>query len=317
MNRRHLFGQAVGASALALMPSSVRSQQTSEKVQIAGLPTEDATNLYYAAKTGMFTKAGLDVQIVNTPTGGAAVTGVITGAYEIGRTTLMPVMAAHLRGIGISVIGFSQLYDGKNPTALLQVPADSAVRAAIDLNDKIIGVPSLNELNAIASKAWMEKNGGNWRSAKFVEVPNGALVAALQQHRVDAAIVQSPQVFASIDAGTTRTLGDAWGAIAPHFVIAVYIARTDWVMTRRAMLRQLFGVYYEASGYVNAHRAETAQYVADLTQIDLAVVQGKNFRPSLHATALDPPLMQPVIDVAARYEAIPHAFPAGQLVVTL
>jgi hypothetical protein len=72
-------------------------------------------------------------------------------------------------------------------------------------------------------------------------------------------------------------------------------------------------VLVEAATYVNGHHAETAPLVAEITKIDLSVVQ-KMYR-TLAGTSLDLALFQPLIDAAAKYGLIAHPFPARELLV--
>ncbi len=152
-----------------------QAQSGVEKLQVAGAPTEDATNLYYAVKTGLAQRAGLDIEMIATSSGTAATTAVIAGTYDLARTSLNAVMAAFLRAIPIVIVAPDNLFSAKSPFSLLQIAPDSPYRTAADLNGKTIGSPALNDFNVLATRAWVDKNGGDWRSLKFVEIPNSAL----------------------------------------------------------------------------------------------------------------------------------------------
>ena len=165
--------------------------------------------------------------------------------------------------------------------------------------------------NELATRAWVDKR---WRLA-FAEVrqiPNSVLEAALQQHRVDAGILQPPQLDASLAAGTTKTLGDALTAISPSFLSGVYIARREWVAQHAEALRRFNRLLNTASDYVNAHPVETAPLVAELTKVEPANV-GK-IRRVITATSVGPAMSQPVIDAAAKYEHIPRALSAREII---
>lgn len=290
---------------------TARAQTASDKLRIAGAPTEDATNLYYAVKTGMFGRAGLDVEMIATSSGTAATTAMIAGTYEVARTSLLAVFAAHLRNIPIVIVAPDNLYTPRNPLSLLQIAPDAAYKTGSDLNGKTIGTPALNDLNMLASRAWVDKNGGDWRSLKFVEIPNSALEAAIVQKRVDAAVLQLTQLDASLAAGTTKTLGDALGALAPAFLAGVYVARSEWVSQHTEALKKLNRVLAEAGTYVNSHHAETAPLVAELTKMEVA--NAMKMRRTINAPNIDAGLVQPVIDAAAKYEQIPRGFLAREI----
>ena len=61
----------------------------------------------------------------------------------------------------------------------------------------------------------------------------------------------------------------------------------------------------------NVHPAETVAMMAEVTKIPIEVMQ--KVRRVLCATALDPRLVQPLIDSAAAYQEIPRSFSAREL----
>lgn len=313
--RQAVLGLALSGAAAAV-PLLVRAQETPtpQAIHVAGPPTEDLTSFYYAIKNGLFTKEGLDVELVPTASGAAATTAVIAGTYEMAKTSLISVFTAHLRDIPVVIVAPELIYTSRNAFALLQVAADSPLRTAADINGKTVGVPALGDLNTLATKAWVDKHGGDSKTLKFLELPNAVMVAALQQHRIDAAMLQSPQLDASLADRSTRTLGDGYGAIAPTYYLGCFIARQDWASADADAVRKFNRVMAGASTYVNTHAAETLPLVVELTKITLSSAQ--TIHRSLIGTTLDPRLVQPLIDAAAKYGLIDRAFPASEIVFT-
>lgn len=311
MRRYEALTIAVSACAALARPGIVRAQTASTKITLAGTPTEDATNLYYAVKTGMFARAGLDVDMVLTSTGTAAMTGMTGGTYELGRTSLMTVFAAYLNNLPLTIVAPDNLYTPRAPFSLLQIATDAPFKTGADLNGKTIGSPSLNDLNVLATRAWVDKNGGDWRSLKFVEIPNAALEAAIVARRVDAAILQLTSLDASLAAGTSKTLGDACSAIAPEFLAAAWVGRHDWVQQHGDVLRKINRVLTDAGAYVNAHHAETLPLVAELTKIQIS--SAAKMRRTVIAPNIDSSLVQPLIDATFKYGQISRSFPARDI----
>jgi NitT/TauT family transport system substrate-binding protein len=311
MNRRRSLS-LLGALGLPLVGASVVRAQPLEKIRVIAPPSEDYTGMYYAVRSGMLQKAGFDVEMSASNSGVAGLTAVIAGDYELCRTNLISIMSAHLHGVDVVIVLPANVHNSRSPMALLQVAADSPIKTGADLNGKTVAVPSVGDLNTIAMRAWVDKNGGDWRSVKYVEIPNSAQEAALVQRRVDAAVLQSPQVFVSIANGTSRTLGDAWSAIAPRFFAGVYVARADWAAAHQAALKRFTPPYIEAQVYVNGHPAETAALASEITKVDLATVL--KMRRQSYGTFVDPALIQPVIDTAYTYEAIARRFPAREII---
>lgn len=309
MTRRRVLAYA--SFALLAGPSRGRAQAMLESVRLAGVATEYGTNLYYAVKNGLFKRVGLDVEYVFTSSGTAATTGMIAGTYELGRTSLTAAFAAHLRGVAIEIVAPDSLYSPRSPFQGLQVAPDAPYKTGADFTGKTIGVPALSDLATLSTRAWVDKNSGDWRSLKYVEIPNSAMEAAIVAHRVDAGIMQLSQLGASVAAGRTRTVADPSSAIAPMFLAAAWAARTDWIARHTDLLRKLNRVLADAAAYVQAHPAETAPLVAELTKTPLADVA--KMQRTVIAPNIDSSLVQPLIDSCAKYELIPQGFPARDI----
>jgi NitT/TauT family transport system substrate-binding protein len=311
MDRRHAIASLAATSAALLASRAPAFAQTRETLQVAGTQTEDMTNIFYGIKKGLFARAGLDVELVPVNSGALVTQAVITGTYPLGKTSTLVVFAAHLRDIPIVITTPELVNQPKRPFAMLQVAADSTARTGADLNGKTMAVTALNDLNTLAIRAWVDKNGGDWKSLKYVEIPNSATEEAIAQHRVEAGVLQTPQLDASLAAGTTKSLGDAWGAIKSDFMVGVYIARRDWAGQHADTLRRFNRAYLESTRYVNAHTAETIPYAAELTKIEPDKVA--KMRRSENGTVLNAGVLQPVIDAGVKYGTLPRGFSAQEL----
>lgn len=297
-------------SALVLVPAVVRAQ-TPQKVRLCGVPTDDLTPFFYAQRNGWYQRAGIEIEFVPTPSGSAATAAVIAGAYELGKGSLIASLVAHLRGIPLTVVGNVSIWDPKAPFTLLLTAADSPLHGGADCNGKIAASAGLNDLAQLAGNVWVDKNGGDSKSVKWIEVPNSAQAAALIDHRTDFGSLNEPQLSAALEGGKLRVLGDGNSAISEHFVFGLFFAQPEWAAKHADVVKSFIRVTYEAAAYTNAHKAETVPMIAEITKISPVVVQ-KMARVA-GATTSDPNLIQPAIEVAAKYKYIPRSFPAKEI----
>jgi NitT/TauT family transport system substrate-binding protein len=301
---------ASGASALALWPTILRAQ-TADKIRLAGVATDDWTPVYYAAKSGIYQKAGLDVEIIPTTSGSAATEAVISGAYEIGKGSLIASLQAHLKGLPLILVANGAIWDPKSPFNMMVVAADSKVKTGADLNGKTLSTPALNDLNQLSMRAWIDKNGGDAASVKWIEIPNAAAGPALAEHRIEATSLNEPQLTAALSDASVRILAPSYSAISDHFAFTVFFAQPAWVAAHPSVCKRFVAATYDAAKYTNAHHAETAALMADVTKIPISVIS-KMARTNA-AISSDPALIQPAIDAAAKYGNIAHAFPAKEI----
>lgn len=89
------------------------------------------------------------------------------------------------------------------------------------------------------------------------------------------------------------------------------IVRSDWANQHADLVRRFRQVVTSLAAYTNVHPAETVPMMAEVTKIPVEVMQ--KVRRVLCATTLDPRLVQPLVDSAAKYRLIDRAFPAGEL----
>jgi NitT/TauT family transport system substrate-binding protein len=297
------------ASALALWPNIARAQSL-EKVRLAGVATDDLTPVYYAIKNGLYQKAGLDVEVVPTSTGTAATEAVVGGAYEMGKGSLIASLVAHLKGLPITIVGNGAIWDPKSPFSMMVAPSDSPAKSGADFNGKTLSTAALNDLNQLSMRAWIDKTGGDSKSVKWIELPNSAAGTALAEHRVEATSLNEPQLSAAVATGKVRVLAPSYSAISDHFVFTVYFAQPDWAAKHADVIRKWVRVTYQAAAYTNTHHAETAPMMAEITKIPVETIT-KMARVN-GSTSGDPNLIQPCIDVAAKYGNIDHAFHAKE-----
>jgi NitT/TauT family transport system substrate-binding protein len=303
---------AAGAALLAARPAGA---QTLEKIRIVGVPTDDMTPVFYAIRTGAYARAGLEVEVASAGGGTASTEAVLAGAYELGKGSPTASILAHLRGLPLKIVANGALWLARSPFSLILTAADSPIRTATDCNGKTGSASGLADIAQLAMMQWVDRNGGDSKTMKWIELPNSARGAAVAEHRIDITTINEPQLTAAMEGGKVRVLGDAFSAIAERWAAVVYFAQPEWATKHADALRRWIRVTYESAGYTNAHKNETAPLMAEVTKIPLPFF-AKMTRTE-GATATEPALMQPVIDIALRYKVIPRAFPARDMFMSV
>ena len=281
-------------------------------VRVAGVQTDDITPLVYAIKTGMFARAGLDVQSVPTNSGAATAAAVVSGSYEVGKSSLTSLMNAHVHNVPLVVIAAGVVHETKNPFAKLVALPDSPYRTGKDFAGKTIAVSSLNDLSSVSVDTWIDKTGGDTKTVHFVELPVSAMQAAVVEHRVDAAFMLYPALAEATSSGKVRVVSVPYDAIAPFFVLSGWFTTSDYAAKHPDVIRKFVDVMYRAAAFANSHPADTAQMMSDLTKVPMSIYATMSRVGA--ATATNPRDWQPLIDAAAKYGVIPHAFTAKDFI---
>ncbi len=298
--------------ALAVNSSSAVAQNKLPTVTVIASPDDAITPVLYAKTSGMFERAGLDVEIAKG-TGGAAVTAaVVGGSYNIGHAGLLALLTAHIHHVPVVIIAPGAYFQPQNPYAGLLVSTTGGINTAKDLNGKIVSSATLGDLSTVAIMSWMEANGGDPKSLKFVEIPMGAAGAAIETNRVYAASVTEPFLDAALQGGKVKMLGTAYAAIASHYLFSAWFTTTDWAAKNPALVRKFQDVVQRAAIYTNAHPDETAPIIGQFSAMQPGVFEHMTQR-AYAGTRLTAADLQPLIEKAAHFGIIPNSFPGKEL----
>jgi NitT/TauT family transport system substrate-binding protein len=308
MRGRAILALAVLAALLLGNRAPVASQAL-QPLHVQTIPFDAGSEVFYAKDMGFFAKQGLDVTIDPVGNGPAIAAGVASGAVDIGFSNALSIETAYKKGLPFVFIAAAALYSSAAPTSVLMVPKDSPLKTAKDLNGKTVGVNGLKNIAEYAPSMWIDKNGGDSSTIKFIEINPAEVPAALEQHRVDASFVAEPQITQAKAA--SRVFGKAYDVLGDGFMIAGYFATRPWADAHPDLLHRFQAALRATAVWANANPDKSADILAKYTKLDPALVRASyraKFGESLSAAAI-----QPTIDLAAHYKLL-EPFPAANLI---
>jgi len=304
--------QAATATA-ALLPSGLSAQELTP-LPIAGTPDEDMIGSFWAQQSGIFRKYGIDADVHTISSGAAITAAVIGGSLSIGKSSLLNLIKAHVKGVPLVVVAASLLYHADMPSSALVVAKASPVRTGRDLNDATIAVTSLGDFYSLMMSAWVDANGGDAQTLRFVELASGAAAAAVTAGRVVATILPQPMLDQMMRTGNFRIVDHPFNVVSRLFVMTAYFCTADYLAQNAGLVARFRQGLGESVAYVNAHRAQMVPIIAKYSNTDEATVAALPPVPLAQPSQLGPPLIQPLIDIAVRYKQIDRGFPSKELV---
>jgi NitT/TauT family transport system substrate-binding protein len=301
--------------AVTCSSGTTLAQTDDTVIRAAGSLTDTTTPLLYASQSKLFERAGLKVDVQRFTTGASIATAVAGGSLDVGLFNMFSFVQAHAKGLPFVLIAPGSVYDSASPDSGLLVSMNSPLRNAKDFAGKTIGALSLQDLSTFAVESWLDKSGGDAHSVKFVEVPQPLVIAALESGRVDAASASEPILGEALATGRFRVAAYTGTSIAPRWLATAWYTTKDFADRHPALIRKLVVAIREASLYVNTHPTETLPIIAAYMGVDPAAIA--KIRRAKNDEYLDPRELQPVIEVAAKYKAIPAVFPAQEMISPL
>ncbi|QIZ35693.1 ABC transporter substrate-binding protein [Saccharopolyspora sp. ASAGF58] len=211
-------GALLGTSGCGLLGGSQaesggNGQVEKANLRVGALPINDLAPLHLAVRNGYFQQEGLTIEIVNAPDGSAALNSTIGGDYDITYSSYVPFFAAQASGAALLKIVADCAAAAPNATMIMTSP-NSGVRTPQDLEGKTIAISGPNTITELLVKATLNAYGVNYSKVKLSPTPFITMPAALQQRRVDAAIVTEPFLtLAARDGGAVPVVDTATGPL--------------------------------------------------------------------------------------------------------
>jgi NitT/TauT family transport system substrate-binding protein len=306
MNRRSALG-LVGAAAFgAVVPAPARA---ADAMRLAA-PALDATALmFYANDQNYFKNAGLNVDIQPMANGEAVTLAIAGGAVDIGCSEAVSLILAYRKGVPLTLIAAGGVQTLANPTGLLFARNELNAKTGADFNGKTVAVVGLNGFAQYGTQNWIDKNGGDSKTVKFIQLAGAQISVALQDGRVDGAFV--PEPFVSAVKKVAHPVANSMAAIAPAFVSSAHFTTLPYAKAHADDVRKFQAALAKAADWANANTDQTALILERVARVSPEVV---NAAVRAHyAAALTPAMLQPLLDVAAKYGGFP-SFPATEII---
>jgi NitT/TauT family transport system substrate-binding protein len=310
VNRRQVLA---GAAALpfSLLASSPLRAADPTKIRITTAAAETSGAALYAKDQGFFTQAGLDADIQFARSGAAVVEAMVSGAGDFGSSAVSSIAQARARGLPVIIVAAGGLMTGKVDGALV-VLNDSPIQKAADLNGKTVAVTGLQSFQQYSTQYWIDKNGGDSKTVKFIEVGFSDVNQAVESKRVDAASLFEPLITLALGSAKIKLLANTATAVGPRWLNSVWFTTDSYVQKNPDATRRFVAAIRQAAVWANAHPQETNAILVKYLKLDPDLAN--RMTHDLQGTELTPALVQPSLDVMVRYDALPKTMTVDQLI---
>ncbi len=256
MIRRGAF-LAAGA-AVSIFPARVRAAGLT-KVRIGATVTQDVLGMLWAVESGIFQRAGLDVDVEHSSTGAAVSEAVMSGAFDIGKSSIIPMLTAHSRGLPFVLEAPGGVYLGTDPNAALVVGKDSPLKTGSDFSGKPprhVPAPRRLPLPDIGMSAWTHSgtaagfaHGEISRTSRARASRCDCGRAHRRRHDGGTAGKQRRAGF-----GKIRILAHPYDSIASRFAVTLIFTSADYAAKNADTLARFRKALKEGVDYATTHR---------------------------------------------------------------
>lgn len=240
------------------------------QIKVGVIPIVDTAPIWLGAEKGFFEEEGLDLEIVTTTGGAAAVPGVVSGSFDVAFGNTISTMVAADQGLELKYLTNGLATTGGDPDVGAVLAAeDSGISAPADLAGKTVAVNNLNNIGDTTIRYVVEQDGGDPSSIEFVEIAFPDMPAALERGQVDAAWVLDPFKTAALEQGSTLVTNN-FADFDPELDIAGYFTTMETFENDKELVDGFTAAMTRSLEYAEENPDEVRDIVGTYTKIDEA-----------------------------------------------
>ena len=274
-----LFAGAAAGAAATLKAPAVFAASNMTKMRVGALPLVDFAPLYAAQTKGFFKAQRLDVTLTPSPGGAPGFTALASGDLQTCVSALVGQLVVADRGLIFPLVACGAAV-GKGPPedeAALIIPKGSEMTTGKQWNHKRIGINLIGSIASLAVRLWVDRNGGDSSTLKFVEIPFPQMNDALLNNRVDAIQQNEPFVSQLVQGHPDKVELLKWvfSAVFPNQLLAGLYASQDYIKNNRSTVEAFNHAYVQGVDWVNGHlkKPEFYELVSGYSKLEVSRLQ--------------------------------------------
>jgi NitT/TauT family transport system substrate-binding protein len=267
-------------------------------VTVGTLPIANAAPMYLGMKKGFFRAEGITIKPHVGEGGAALIPALLSNQDQFAFVGVIPAITAVAKKLPIKIVASSDdaAATEDRDWQTLVVPKGSPIRGVDDLPGKTIAVNALRGLAEVVISRSLEKQGVDYRKVKLLEIPFPEMPAALEDHRVDAALLTEPFLSAVLARGGTQIDAPSVETL-PSFPNGVYVAAAKYISQNGDVVDRFSRAMNTSLDYAQGHPDEVRQIIPTFTKTPAAAAA------KLRLPAFDSKLDQKGIELEAQLTA--------------
>src|SRR5699024_11090145 len=260
--RAQLFGiAAISALALAACGTSSASDADpnaadTTTINVGYFPLVHTSTIVHADQAGYLEEAGLDVELMQTEGGAAAIPSLISGDVDILYSNYTSILLAAEQGLPVALVSGN----------------DSDIEEFSDIEGKSFAVNNLQNIGTVSVYAQLEELGLSPVSVDLVEMPNPDMAPAVANGNVDAIWQVEPFQTIAPQSGLKR-IGDMFAGPAADMPVGGWVTTKEFAEQNPDVIAALRGALGQSSADLQDNHELHLELVPQYTEIDDAVAQ--------------------------------------------
>jgi NitT/TauT family transport system substrate-binding protein len=238
-----------------------------QTITVGTLPIANAAPMYLGMEKGFFESEGLKIKPQVGEGGAALIPALISNQAQFAFVGVIPAITAVAKKVPIKIVTSSDdaAATEDRDWQTLVVPKGSPIRGVDDLPGKTIAVNALRGLAEVVISRSLEKQGVDYRKVKLLEIPFPEMPAALEDDRVDAALLTEPFLSSVLATGGTQIDAPSVETL-PSFPNGVYVAGSEYIAKNGAVVDRFSRAMNKSLDYAQSHPDEVRKIIPTFTK---------------------------------------------------
>lgn len=230
-------------------------------------------NVWYAAKTGMFKKHGLDLRITEIPMSDQSVPLLQGKTIDIALQIPGTAMVAKEAGFDLVLVGQNETAGTTPPVSnAVMVAVNSPIKSMADLRGKRLSTASPRGQSFAALKEILSRHGVTADQVQITAAPFAASADLLRSGQVDAVVSLDPYTTQIAKAGYGRTLSWFMVETIPDQPVGAWWALRSWAEKNPKLVAAFQAAVKESHEFLLADPARARGAVSDYSGLDPKLV---------------------------------------------
>jgi NitT/TauT family transport system substrate-binding protein len=275
-------------------------------ITVGTLPIANAAPMYLGMEQGFFEAEGLEIKPQVGEGGAALIPSLVSGDAQFAFVGVIPAITAVAQDVPIKIVTSSDdaAATEKDDWQTLVVPEGSPIKGVEDLPGKTIAVNALRGLAEVVISRSLEKQGVDYEAVKLLEVPFPEMPAALEQGRVDAALLTEPFLSAVLAEGGTQIDAPSVETV-PNFPNGVYVSSEQYIAENGDVVDRFANAMNRSLEYADANPEEVRRIVPTYTETPAEAAQ--QMRLPVFDSELDQEGIELEAELTAKYGIVDEA----------
>jgi NitT/TauT family transport system substrate-binding protein len=248
--------QAPGAA-----PTQAQAAPANVSIMVGGLDKQIYLTATLAKQLGYYDAEGLNVQLVDEPSGQSAENSLLAGEVQVAFGSYdHPI---DLAGLGKQVVNVFQATIAPGEAEVVSTKMADTIKSPADFKSKNLGVTSIGSGTHTLTQFLAVNNGVSVDQIQPIPVGAGnTFIAAMQQGKIDAGMTTEPTISRLVQSGVGKVLVDlrtpesTRAALGGNYVFTNFFVDAKWLANNKPTVQKLVNAWVKTHKWIGSHTPE-------------------------------------------------------------